>query len=172
MSEGYTYNQGVVLGGLGLLFEATPEHDAERRAQLIATAETIAMGVVRHGSRWLSNNGVLVEPCEQRGCNPDGTQFKGIFVRYLREYLDSVCPDPAQPSHSVDDRSSQKCASPNALLYRRFLRANAQSVWTAARSKTDRISVHWTGPPPKRSDANGAIAQTSGIDALLASVGL
>lgn len=164
MAEGYTYNQGVILGGVGLLYAATPQYKAETRAELIAAAEGIAMGVVRSGSRWLSESGVLVEPCEASGCNADGTQFKGIFVRYLREYLDLVCPDPSQ-------RNSQECASPNADLFRQFLLANAHSVWTSARSQSDKISVHWSGPPPKQNETNGAIAQTSGIDALLAAVG-
>ena len=173
MAEGFTYNQGVILGGLGLLFAATPEHDAETRAELIAAAEGIAMGVVKSGSRWLSKNGVLVEPCEKGGCNADGTQFKGIFVRYLREYLDSVCPTSGHASRatSVADSKSQECASPNADLFRQFLQTNAQSVWTSARSESDTISVHWCGPPPQPHDANGAIAQTSGIDALLSVVG-
>lgn len=173
MSEGFTYNQGVILGGLGMLFAATSEHDPKKRAELIVAAEAIAMGVVRPGSRWLSNNGVLVEPCERRrGCNADGTQFKGIFVRYLREYLDSVCPGPSHSGHGVNGSNSQGCASPNAHLYRQFLRDNAQSVWSSARSESDRISVHWTGPPPNPLDTNGAVAQTSGIDALLGSLGV
>jgi predicted alpha-1,6-mannanase (GH76 family) len=171
MAEGYTYNQGVILSGLGLLYAATPEHEPESRAELIAAAEGIAMGVVESGSRWLSKNGVLVEPCEESVCNADGTQFKGIFVRYLREYLDSVCPNSRPKSDAVGDSNLQHCASPNADLFRQFLRANARSVWASARSETNMISVHWRGPPPQPDATNGAIAQTSGTDALLSVAG-
>jgi len=165
-AEGFTYNQGVILGGIGLLFEATPEDgESEQRAALIDAAEAIALGVVRSGSRWQdAETGVLLEPCEPHleGCNADGTQFKGIFVRYLRYYLDSVCPVGGEDG----------CASPNADEYRSFLQRNADSVWSAARSEEDNhIGVHWSGPPPRSAHAaNGAIAQTSGIDALLSVV--
>lgn len=165
-SEGFTYNQGVILGGIGLLFAATPGQNTAQRAALINAAEGIAMGVVRCGSRWQDGAGVLVEPCELHtdGCNSDGAQFKGVFVRYLRYYLDSVCSPSA-------NRSTGGCASPNAAVYRDFLQRNAESVWSAARSEKDNhIGVHWSGPPPQPNATNGAIAQTSGIDALLAVV--
>ena len=87
----------MILGGIGLLYAATPEDDMAKRTALVTAADTIALGVVWSGSRWLSDSGCLVEPCERssvrphgsgggqpEGCNADGTQFKGIFVRYLR----------------------------------------------------------------------------------------
>jgi len=135
-------------------------------------ADSIAMGVVKSGSRWLSKDGCLVEPCELRaeGCNSDGTQFKGIFVRYLRYYLDSVCPKRRPEGGGV--ASSSACASPNANTFEQFLATNAQCVWSNARSKDGRLGVHWMGPPPPQleTETNGAIAQTSGVDALLAAL--
>ena len=70
----WTYNQGVVLGGLVALSDIT--HDRS----LIARAEAIADAAMRS----LAPGGVLQEPCEQKnGCGGDGPQFKGIFVRNL-----------------------------------------------------------------------------------------
>ena len=116
-SEGYSYNQGVILGGLALLRNATPgASNSSARAALLSAAEGIALGVVddirptiNHVGKWLNDpagNGVLIEPCEYPrragillpgpvnnrfpGCNADAAQFKGIFVRYLRYYLDIV----------------------------------------------------------------------------------
>lgn len=149
-SEGFTYNQGVVVGGLGLLHAATS--DTNERAALIEAADAIAYGVVQDGSRWLDKNGVLVEPREPADGSPsDRAQFKGIFVRYLRLYVDVVGD-----------------ASRRREEYERFLRTNADAVWTRARGLEDAIGFEWDGPPPTVDAPNAAITQTSGLDALLA----
>ena len=79
----YTYNQGVVLGGLAELAKATGDKTVLTNARAIADA-TIATLV--------DDNGVLREPCEP-GCGGDGSQFKGIFMRNLGE-LTAAAPDP------------------------------------------------------------------------------
>ena len=96
-SEGYTYNQGVIVGALGLLYSATPAANVSDRIDLLHSAEKIATAVaLANGSRWRHGDGVLREPCEttsvpqSTGCNADQTQFKGVFVRYLRYYLNEV----------------------------------------------------------------------------------
>jgi predicted alpha-1,6-mannanase (GH76 family) len=69
----WTYNQGVVLGGLAELSRLDPDPSLPRTAQKIATA---AISVL------VDSSGVLHESCEPK-CGADGVQFKGIFVRNL-----------------------------------------------------------------------------------------
>ena len=80
----WTYNQGVVLGGLVEL--ATAAHDST----LKMAAQNIAMAAT---NQLVDNNGVLHDPCEPK-CGADGVQFKGIFIRNL------VSLDRAQPQQS------------------------------------------------------------------------
>lgn len=69
----WTYNQGVILGGLVDLAKTT------RDPMLLKQAEAIADSAIRT----LAPNGILREPCEPNDCGIDGVQFKGIFVRNL-----------------------------------------------------------------------------------------
>ena len=76
----WTYNQGVVLGGLVELSKATGDRS------LLDEATKIAMAAITH----LSKDGVLFEGCEPN-CGSDGSQFKGVFVRNL-QYLQRAKP--------------------------------------------------------------------------------
>lgn len=78
----WTYNQGVVLGGLAELSQST--HDRN----LLKTASGIANAAITQLS---DPNGVLHDPCEP-SCGADGIQFKGIFMRNLME-LDEKAKD-------------------------------------------------------------------------------
>lgn len=69
----WTYNQGVILGGLVELSKATGD------ASLLDTANDIAEAAIAH----LSKDGVLFEGCEPN-CGADGAQFKGVFMRNLK----------------------------------------------------------------------------------------
>lgn len=80
--ETWTYNQGVLLGGLVDMYQITQDPAYLKQAQAIADA-TINMLVDQHG--------ILREPCEP-GCNADATQFKGIFVRNLA-HLNAARPN-------------------------------------------------------------------------------
>jgi predicted alpha-1,6-mannanase (GH76 family) len=73
----WTYNQGVILGGLAALHELTGDQGYLRQGEVIADAAL---------SRLTSERGILAEPCEPAGCDGDQTQFKGIFVRNLHEF--------------------------------------------------------------------------------------
>jgi predicted alpha-1,6-mannanase (GH76 family) len=73
----WTYNQGVVLGGLAALCELTGDPGYLRAGMSIADAAL-------HGLAGPA--GILAEPCEPSGCDGDQTQFKGIFVRYLHDF--------------------------------------------------------------------------------------
>ncbi|KAI1386477.1 glycoside hydrolase family 76 protein [Hypoxylon trugodes] len=79
----WTYNQGVILGGLVELSQATGDKS------LLTEAQTIASAAITK----LSKDGILYEGCEPN-CGSDGSQFKGIFMRNLH-YLQKAAPlDP------------------------------------------------------------------------------
>jgi predicted alpha-1,6-mannanase (GH76 family) len=73
----WTYNQGVILGGLAALYQITDDRAYLREGEIIADAALTAL---------TDPAGILTEPCEPFGCDGDQTQFKGIFVRYLHEF--------------------------------------------------------------------------------------
>lgn len=113
----WTYNQGVVLGGLAELYLAT------RDRSLLTAARQIADAVI--ASPDLSPNGILTEPCEPRGdCNGDQAAFKGIFARNLAEL------DRLLPGHP----------------YRPYLLAQATSAYAYDRNPLDQYGLHWAGP--------------------------
>ena len=72
----WTYNQGVIVGGLVELAGATND------AALTARATAIAHAAMDHLA---GPHGVLHEPCEP-SCGGDGSQFKGIFMRNLAAF--------------------------------------------------------------------------------------
>ena len=78
----WTYNQGVILGGLVDLYRSIGDSSLLNQAQLIADAAT----------NTLVANGILREPCEPN-CGDDGPQFKGIFMRNL-SYLYQTTSKP------------------------------------------------------------------------------
>ncbi len=69
----WTYNQGVVLGGLTELYKATGDSGLLTTARTLADASTVK----------LVSGGVLREPGEGDGCTGDGPSFKGAYVRGL-----------------------------------------------------------------------------------------
>jgi len=73
----WTYNQGVILGGLAALHEITGDQGLLRQGEVIADAAL---------STLTNPPGILAEPSEPSGCDGDQTQFKGIFVRYLHQF--------------------------------------------------------------------------------------
>jgi predicted alpha-1,6-mannanase (GH76 family) len=79
----WTYNQGVILGGLSTLAGATGDVALLERAQAIASAAI---------ARLSDKDGILHESCEPK-CGADGVQFKGIFARNLG-VLNSAAPSP------------------------------------------------------------------------------
>ena len=83
----WTYNQGVILGGLVELWHATGERSHLAVAERIADA-TLATHVYA--------DSVLREPCEDGSCQPDAHVFKGIFAQGLsRLYHATGRPDHA-----------------------------------------------------------------------------
>lgn len=77
----WTYNQGVILGGLIELYKYSGD------SNYLTTAIQIANAAITNLS---DANGILHEPCESGGCGGDGPQFKGIFLRYLALLYDET----------------------------------------------------------------------------------
>ena len=79
----WSYNQGVILGGLLELYKAAPDKS------YLTMAERIALAAIKS----LSNSkGILHDPCEPN-CGGDGPQFKGIFMRNLQKLQFAVPND-------------------------------------------------------------------------------
>jgi len=137
----WTYNQGVVLGGLVELARASPG-DA---ASLLADATGIASAAIRA----LSSNGILREVCDNdaQGCGADGSQFKGIFTRNLG-YLQRAAPQDA---------------------FRAFILANADSIWARARSGDNKLGLNWAGPPGAGGGPQAG-THSSAMDTLVAAI--
>ena len=112
----WSYNQGVILGGLSELYRRT--HD---RA-LLSLADTIAEATL--SSPVLTDaQGILHDPCEP-DCGGDGTQFKGIFVRNLAQLY------KADPS----------------LRLKTFVLANADNIWNGMHPPQYSIGTIWNAP--------------------------
>jgi predicted alpha-1,6-mannanase (GH76 family) len=79
----WSYNQGVVLGGLAEMAKFHDDGAAPAAAKKIALA---AIGGL------VDKDGVMHDGCEPAKCGADATQFKGIFARNLGE-LDRAYPD-------------------------------------------------------------------------------
>ena len=116
----WTYNQGVVLGGLAEL--STAKHDATLRE----TARRIATAAI---TQLVDSNGILHDPCEPK-CGADGVQFKGIFVRnlvllnqshprsaygaFIDKNADTLWKDARGPNFQLSERWSGPYDSSNA----------------------------------------------------------
>ncbi|HEX4264479.1 MAG TPA: glycoside hydrolase family 76 protein [Verrucomicrobiae bacterium] len=77
----WTYNQGVLLGGLTDLYKTTAN------GSYLSQAIVIANAAIAHLT---DANGVLVEPCESGDCGGDGSEFKGLFQRNLAYLYDET----------------------------------------------------------------------------------
>ena len=117
-SPTWTYNQGMLIGGLVALARMSGS------AAPLATAERIADAVV--DSPALSPGGILRDPCEPSSCDQDEPLFKGIFMTNLKLLADQA------------DRASQ-------AVYRAYLRRNAVTVWSHDR-RGDEFGLRWSGP--------------------------
>jgi predicted alpha-1,6-mannanase (GH76 family) len=115
----WTYNQGVLLGGLVELYKSTGDTNALAQAVAVADAATRTL---------VDSRGVLRELSEGRGLRgQDVPQFKGIFMRHLAELYDVT-------------RKTE---------YRMFLVSNANSIWNHNRDNQNRFGGRWSGPIDK-----------------------
>jgi predicted alpha-1,6-mannanase (GH76 family) len=92
----WTYNQGVILGGLVAMFNITQDKT------YLDTASKIANAAIKN----LSSNGTLQESCEPTNdCNTDQTRFKGIFIRNLA-YLATATQDQVFKDYIANNAQS------------------------------------------------------------------
>jgi predicted alpha-1,6-mannanase (GH76 family) len=140
----WTYNQGVVLGGLAALYEITGDAAYLRQGEAIADAALGSLTTPAPDAK----HGILLEPGEDRTTRSDGDrpQFKGIFVRNLYDFY----------------WQSQRPA------YSEFIRDNARSIWANDRNGSNQFGLHWAGP----FDYADASRQSSALDVLNAAVPL
>ena len=139
----WTYNQGVVLAGLVQLATATGDNS------YLEIARGIADAVVNDPA--LSPGGILTEnACKTpEECEPNGTAFKGIFMRGLGKLDQALEGSP----------------------YREYILANARSAYQNARSEEDEgdfYGFEWKGPFVPGEVSIGR--QVSGVNLLLASL--
>lgn len=112
----WTYNQGVILGGLAAMADITHQKSYLARARAIADAAIKTL---------VSSEALLTEPCEKKdGCGGDGSLFKGIFLRNL----------------------SLLYKKTNRKEYLNFITSNADSIWKQDRSETNEFGLKWAGP--------------------------
>jgi predicted alpha-1,6-mannanase (GH76 family) len=117
--ETWTYNQGVILGGLVELYQATGN------MTYLTEARKIADAVIR--STHLNDEyGILWEPCfaSEPDCGPNAPCFKGIFIRNLAE-LDRV----------LENRP-----------YTPYILKQAESIYEKNRNPLDQYGLKWSGP--------------------------
>jgi predicted alpha-1,6-mannanase (GH76 family) len=100
----WTYNQGVVLGGLAALHELTGDQGYLRQGEVTADAAL---------SHLTDARGILAEPSEASGADGDQTQFKGIFVRHLHEFS-RPSGKPAYPAFIAANAGSVLASAGNA----------------------------------------------------------
>lgn len=113
----FTYNQGVIIGGLVELYKVTNDGGYLTKAQAIADA-TIKNVVYP--------DGILREPCEGQpdACGADAPQFKGIFMRNLLLL------------YRVTKQET----------YANFIQQNADAIWQKNRNADNQFGLVWNGP--------------------------
>ena len=127
----YSYNQGVILGGLTELWRIDGDRAHFFSAEQIAE-EAIATQV--------TSNGILTESCDPNCGSGDGDVFKGVFIQGLARLYN------AEPT--------------NKPQYGTFIDNNANSVWNNDLSSNYGIGLIWSGPlqtPDLGTQTSGAL---------------
>ena len=91
----WTYNQGVMLGGLAALSRSRKD------PALLTVAQQIGLSAITHLT---DGQGILHDPCEP-DCGEDGVSFKGVFARNLG-YLEAVQENAAYKQFLKTNASS------------------------------------------------------------------
>ncbi|TCM19387.1 putative alpha-1,6-mannanase (GH76 family) [Novosphingobium sp. PhB165] len=111
----FTYNQGVLIGGLSDLARITGDAGYHDRAVRLALAATRGLSTPQ---------GILREPVDAIGS--DGWMFKGIFAYHLGHLLETMPEGPERAE----------------LMG--WVRANADAVWRMSASGTRAIGSDWS----------------------------
>jgi predicted alpha-1,6-mannanase (GH76 family) len=146
----WTYNQGVILSGLVEMYRIKQSRGETDATYFLQQAQAIADAAI---TTLVNENGILTEPCEaNNGCDGNGTQFKGIFMRHLG-YLCRTLREENNDSSSYE-------------RYRQFIVKNADSIWANDRNSQNQFGLKWAGPV----DATDASRQSSALDAFNAAI--
>lgn len=138
----YTYNQGIILGGLVELFIATSD------TSYLDSATKLADTYI--GQFQSKNNGILTESCDPSTCDTTSAQFKGIFMRNLAKL------------YGLTRRQE----------FRDFITKNADSIWANDRIEqgmgqaANQLGSAYGGP---YTGANPS-TQSSAMDALIGAI--
>ncbi|MBC7991880.1 MAG: glycoside hydrolase family 76 protein [Rhizobacter sp.] len=129
----WSYNQGVILGGLAEMFRLTGDRG------YLASAELIAESAM---SRMVHPNGTYRDVCDAwgGGCTGDALIFKGMFAQGLARLYNA-------------DRG-------NKPQYLAFLKTSADGLWANSRDAQNGLGVNWGGPvgtPTQSSQASGLL---------------
>lgn len=113
----WSYNQGLAIGAGLELWRAT------RDPAILASVRRLADAAI--GPNGLATSGVLTEACDAitQTCDDNGKQFKGIFMRYWTDLVDTT-----------RDRR-----------YAAFLEQQAESIWNEDRDAAGRLGTRWSG---------------------------
>lgn len=138
----YSYNQGVILGGL------VEMHQLTGKKKYLRNAHDIAMGAIKQLAN--PNNGILTERGYPESMDATAAQFKGIFARNLMHLQ----------------------AKQGRKEYMTFLQKNADSIWNKNRQEDGQLGALWQGPVKSLSAAAQASALDCLIAAAAVSPGL
>jgi predicted alpha-1,6-mannanase (GH76 family) len=119
----WSYNQGVIVGGLVELHKATGDSTYLSEARKIVDAVLDCSALTPCPDKVLTENG-----CGNGDCGGDGPSFKGVFVRNLGEldrYLESL--NQGRP-------------------YKSWLELQTQSIWEKNRNSLNQFGLRWQGP--------------------------
>ena len=113
----WSYNQGLAIGAGLELWRATKD------SSILASVQRLADAAI--GPNALVTNGVLAETCDvtTQTCDDNAKQFKGIFMRYWTDLVDTT-HDPR---------------------YLAFLAQQAESIWNNDRDAAGRLGTRWSG---------------------------
>ncbi|KAI1075132.1 glycoside hydrolase family 76 protein [Whalleya microplaca] len=137
----WTYNQGVVLGGLVELWKGTGD------TSYLDAARSIADAAIKSSA--LFPNGTLTDPCDTaEDCEPNGTAFKGLFMRELGKLNEVLEGRP----------------------YRDVILDNLRSMYAVDRNASDFYGLWWQGPFD--SSSTGVGSQVSAVNLLITALGL
>lgn len=113
----WSYNQGLAIGGGLELYRAT------RDPKVLAGVKRLADAAI--GPNALVTNGTLTEICDatDQTCDDNAKQFKGIFMRYWTDLVDTT----------------------HDARYADFLSQQAEGIWNNDRDAAGRLGTRWSG---------------------------
>ncbi|MGF6712790.1 putative alpha-1,6-mannanase (GH76 family) [Luteibacter sp. W1I16] len=139
----WSYNQGLAIGAGLELWRATKD------PQILASVRRLADAAI--GPDALVVDGILTERCDatDETCDDNGKQFKGIFMRYWSDLVDTT----------------------RDARYAAFADQQAESVWSNDRDAAGRLGTRWSGAT---SDAHPNVfdwrTQASALSALIGDI--